>query len=110
MKQHRQIQVLEASVTRSENQDNSKQLKASKMMFMILAWLLILWSPFSILHLVSSVGYPVKDQGTVYKVVYVLTVYMLYINSFINPLVYAYQSSEFRKAYKQILGRHSSVT
>ncbi len=73
------------------------------MMFLILVFMMVVWAPFTVMHIITFFM-PLNDQGTVFKIFYVAFAHFLIVNSCINPAVYAWQSTPFRAAYKEILG------
>ena len=100
LKHRRAIQAQEISV---ESKVKSSDFKSAKMMFMIIIFMLINWTPFTVMHM-STLFVNLQEQTTGYKVTYVAAVYITTLNSSINPVVYAWQSTPFRAAYKEILG------
>lgn len=59
---------------------------------------IICWLPFFIMYIFGSLGYPVR-----YEIERLIT-WIGYVNSFINPIVYALTNRDFRKAYVSFLG------
>ncbi|CAH1776880.1 unnamed protein product [Owenia fusiformis] len=79
------------------NQDT----KLAQMMCLILGLFLLCWTPYWVL----SVAIATMKHNSPYElqVAYQFSVCFLYANSFMNPLVYGWKNTEFKRAYKQTL-------
>ncbi len=99
-KQAMAIQAQEVALGKATVQ--TKDIKAAKMMFLVLLFLILSWSPSTLMHFVCKF-FPLEDQGLTYKVVFVSMGHLVLFNACVNPLIYAWQSTPFRIAYKEIL-------
>lgn len=74
--------------------------------FVILTYIIIayviLWTPFHIIFDIS-IGHPFLIPNFVWEVGF----WMTYLNSTINPFMYAFSSEQFRSTFKSLLGMHS---
>ena len=67
----------------------------------LFAALIVCWAPFSILT--SFINLDMFLTSYVYFILYELSIYLLYINSFVNPLILYWCSRDYKKAYKDIM-------
>jgi hypothetical protein len=75
-----------------------KQIKAAKQLGILLAAFLITWLPYSICFMVVAFcNHCVSDYA------YTTTVWLGYLNSAINPILYASCNSAFKYAFKKML-------
>ena len=102
-----QIQALEVTNKPGENNKGSnigKELKAARQLSFIV---LVFFTTHAIGVLVGILGYVYDDYMTAekYLVYYKLSILSMFFNSFMNPIVYALKSKEFKEAFKRILCR-----
>ncbi len=101
LKSRKQIRAQEMAIKHKM----AKDFKTAKMMCLILIFMLVAWTPFTIMHIyVSSPGNHLNDQTYSIKKLYVFVTHLLLVNSIVNPIVYSWQSTLFRRAYMEILG------
>lgn len=95
-----------------ERRDSNRRI--TRLVLAIVIIFIILWLPYWVLQLYLIFGKPVYDHYTTNVIVY-LNIFMLclsYMNSAINPILYAFMSANFRGSFRQLLtGRqHRSYT
>ncbi len=83
------------------NVDISKDTKAAKTLALVLGVFLASWTPFFCLAAALAVGYTSEWVYTGYMI----SVLMGTVNSCLNPIIYGWKSSEFRKAYATLVKR-----
>ena len=82
--------------------------RAKKQLFKLLLWLMILFCictlPFSIffIYLTTIDRITIANNRNRFFIVHRMVRFLLTANSFCNPLVYAFQSSNFREGFKRI--------
>ncbi|XP_076090039.1 alpha-1A adrenergic receptor-like [Mytilus galloprovincialis] len=96
-----------ATTSKSEQTESEKKTHVStrdRRAFVTLTYIIIgyviCWFPFHIVFDVSAV-----KPDAVSQTVYLITFWLTYINSTINPFLYNFSNPEFRKAFKKILLR-----
>ncbi|KAK2153914.1 hypothetical protein LSH36_281g02001 [Paralvinella palmiformis] len=87
--------------TLNVNQASAKTKVFTKMMALVVGYLILAWSPYYIIIPL----YKMNDPGTPTWYVYTLDFVsiLLYTNSFMNPIIYSWQYRDFREAYIKIL-------
>ena len=95
----------EAVSTSVDNQQpavRESRLSRDRKVFVTLTYIMIgyavLWLPF---HIVFDIS--ILDPGLVPEQVLNMAFWMAYFNSTVNPILYNFSSSEFRKSFKRIL-------
>ena len=64
----------------------------------VLATYMVCWVPFHIVFDISAV-----DPNLVPGTIYLATFWLTYVNSTLNPIVYAFSNREFKEAFKRVL-------
>ena len=80
----------------------SKKTKVfTKMMALVLGYLILAWSPYYVLVPIHNVKDPSTPEWYIYM--YDVSVILFYSNSFMNPIIYSWKSRDFKDAYLKIL-------
>ena len=78
-------------------------IKIARMTFLVLIILIFCWLPFLVINIIKSVH---SDQPSPWQHwMFEVTVELLYCNSFMNPILYSWQNSDFRNAFKVLLSK-----
>ena len=80
------------------SRDYTNARAAAKTTALILAALIICWLPFSVLTSVLTIDTFLSDGR--YFIAYELSIYLLYTNSFLNPVILYWNCRDYRKAYR----------
>ncbi len=75
--------------------------KIAKMTSLVLAVMLICLIPYISVTIIDV--FLDKADNVIFSVIQELCLYLLFANSFINPLLYSYRMKDFRRAYKDLL-------
>jgi len=88
------------------NQPSAKTKVFTKMMALVVGYLILSWSPYYVIIPL----YKMNDPGipTWYVYMFDIVSILLYTNSFMNPIIYSWQIRDFREAYVKIL-KHKRV-
>lgn len=76
----------------------NRETRAAKTVAIIVGVFILCWTPFFICYLLQGVS-NIEVNSTVFNVF----IWVGYINSLLNPCIYAYFSMDYRHAFKQIL-------
>ena len=83
--------------TRQKKKEDKERRAFIILTYVILSYL-VCWVPFHVVFDISAV-----DPSLVPDFVYRSTFWLTYFNSTLNPVLYAYSSPDFRRAFKRIL-------
>lgn len=78
----------------------SRELKAAKTVAVVIGAFIVCWCPFFVLNLVYALCIecrPLPGESIL------VTKWMHYVNSVLNPIIYACMNKDFRRAFKKIL-------
>ncbi|KAK2139205.1 hypothetical protein LSH36_1934g00000 [Paralvinella palmiformis] len=94
--------------TANDNQPSAKAKAFTKMMALVLGYLVIAWLPYYIFVPMHKVNDPTTPTWFFYA--FDIVALLFYSNSFMNPLIYSWQNRDFRDAYGKILKCRRSAT
>ncbi|XP_078357741.1 beta-2 adrenergic receptor-like [Oculina patagonica] len=79
-----------------------KEIKAAKTLAVVVGAFVICWLPFVVINMIYSLCEPQQCPVTKPEVILV-TKWMHYGNSLLNPIIYTVMNRDFRKAFKALL-------
>lgn len=82
-----------------------KELKAARQLGMLVGVFTVTWLPYFILFLVVA-----WCQNCVSETIYTASVWLGYLNSTLNPLIYPLCNKHFRRAFRKIFYCHHAKT
>ncbi len=95
-----------SSGTSSGNSSNSRDARLArarhntiKTLFIVSICFFVCWAPNQIYFFMMNVGYPPDYSSNFYH----FTVYLVYINGCLNPIIYGFQYEEFQKVARNLL-------
>ena len=80
-----------------------KELKAAKTIAVVIGAFVVCWLPFVTLNVIYSLCNPSQGCPVVNPAVIMVTKWMHYGNSLLNPIIYTVMNRDFRRAFKALL-------
>ena len=110
VRQVRQIHVATPAQFARSHRSFFKELKAAKTLAVVVGAFVICWVPFVTLNVIyslcdPSVGCPVMDPEPI-----LVTKWMHYGNSLLNPIIYTVMNRDFRRTFKALLSLTNRTT
>ena len=87
------------------NPESRPAIMNNKCLFMVFSvCFLVCWVPFFTCNIINAICIKYNLDWLPGDTAFIVTTWLGYVNSCINPLIYTIFNPEFRKAFKKILG------
>ncbi len=83
--------------------EKKQDRKAAKTLSAILLAFIVTWTPYSVLVVINAILGKEKSDSVIPSALWEFSYYLCYINSTVNPMLYALCNAAFRRTYVRIL-------